>query len=87
MRVDTHIYTNYFVPPNYDSMIGKLIVHGDTREQALARMRGALQETLVEGINTNIPLHRELMSDAGFVEGGTSIHYLEGWMAARKQSQ
>ena len=87
VRVDTHIYTNYFVPPNYDSMIGKLIVHGDTREQALARMRGALQETLVEGINTNIPLHRELMSDAGFVEGGTSIHYLEGWMAARKQSQ
>ena len=81
MRVDSHAYTNYFVPPNYDSMIGKIIVHGDTREQALARMRTALSETVVEGIHTNIPLHRELMVDAKFVEGGTSIHYLEGWLA------
>ena len=85
VRVDSHIYTNYFVPPNYDSMIGKIIVHGDTREQALARMRTALSETVVEGINTNIPLHRELMVDAKFIEGGTDIHYLEGWMAARKR--
>jgi acetyl-CoA carboxylase biotin carboxylase subunit len=85
VRVDSHVYTNYFVPPNYDSMIGKVIVHGDTREQALARMRTALSETVVEGIQTNIPLHRELMVDAGFVEGGTDIHYLEAWMAARKQ--
>lgn len=85
MRVDSHIYTNYFVPPNYDSMIGKIIVHGDTRAQALARMRTALSETVVEGINTNIPLHRELMVDAKFVEGGTDIHYLENWMAARKR--
>jgi acetyl-CoA carboxylase biotin carboxylase subunit len=82
VRVDSHAYTNYFVPPNYDSMIGKIIVHGDTREQALARMRIALSETVVEGIQTNIPLHRELMVDAKFVEGGTSIHYLEGWMAS-----
>ena len=81
VRVDSHIYTNYFVPPNYDSMIGKIIVHGDTREQALARMRIALSEMVVEGILTNIPLHRELMVDAKFVEGGTSIHYLEGWMS------
>src|SRR5512147_1777211 len=85
VRVDSHVYTNYFVPPNYDSMIGKIIVHGDTREQALARMRIALSETVVEGIQTNIPLHRELMVDAKFVEGGTSIHYLEGWMAAHKR--
>ncbi len=85
VRVDSHIYTNYFVPPNYDSMIGKIIVHGDTREQALARMRTALSETVVEGIQTNIPLHRELMVDAKFVEGGTDIHYLESWMAARKR--
>ncbi|MEY8689813.1 MAG: acetyl-CoA carboxylase biotin carboxylase subunit [Leptothrix sp. (in: b-proteobacteria)] len=85
VRVDSHAYTNYFVPPNYDSMIGKIIVHGDTRAQALARMRSALSETLVEGISTNIPLHRDLMSDAAFVEGGTSIHYLEGWMAQRKR--
>jgi acetyl/propionyl-CoA carboxylase alpha subunit len=77
--VDSHVYTNYFVPPNYDSMIGKIIVHGDTREQALARMRTALSETVVEGIHTNIPLHRELMVDAKFVEGGTDIHYLAGW--------
>jgi acetyl-CoA carboxylase biotin carboxylase subunit len=75
------VYTNYFVPPNYDSMIGKIIVHGDTREQALARMRTALGETVVEGINTNIALHRELMVDAKFMEGGTNIHYLEAWLA------
>ena len=85
VRVDSHIYTNYFVPPNYDSMIGKIIVHGDTRDQALARMRTALSETVIEGINTNIPLHRELMVDAKFIEGGTDIHYLEHWMAARKR--
>ena len=82
VRVDSHAYTNYFVPPNYDSMIGKIIVHGDTRDQALARMRTALSETVVEGIHTNIPLHRELMVDAKFIEGGTSIHYLEGWLGA-----
>ncbi|MFN3296550.1 acetyl-CoA carboxylase biotin carboxylase subunit [Caldimonas sp.] len=85
VRVDSHIYTNYFVPPHYDSMIGKIIVHGDTREQALARMRIALSETLVEGIQTNIPLHRELMVDSKFMEGGTSIHYLEGWMAQHQR--
>ena len=85
VRVDSHAYTNYYVPPNYDSMIGKIIVYGDTREQALARMRTALSETVVEGIHTNIPLHRELMVDAKFVEGGTDIHYLEEWMAARKR--
>ena len=85
VRVDSHAYTNYFVPPNYDSMIGKIIVHGDTREQAMARMRIALSETVVEGIQTNIPLHRELMVDAKFVEGGTSIHYLEGWLDQHKR--
>ncbi|MEX8498349.1 MAG: acetyl-CoA carboxylase biotin carboxylase subunit [Leptothrix ochracea] len=85
VRVDSHAYSQYFVPPNYDSMIGKIIVHGDTRQQALARMRSALSETLVDGIQTNIPLHRELMVDAKFNEGGTTIHYLEGWMAERKR--
>ena len=85
VRVDSHVYTNYFVPPHYDSMIGKIIVHGDTREQALARMRIALSETVVEGILTNIPLHRELMVDAKFIEGGTNIHYLEGWMSQHKR--
>jgi acetyl-CoA carboxylase biotin carboxylase subunit len=79
------VYTNYFVPPNYDSMIGKIIVHGDTREEALARMRTALLETVVEGIKTNIPLHRELLVDARFMEGGTNIHYLEEWLGHHKR--
>jgi acetyl-CoA carboxylase biotin carboxylase subunit len=85
VRVDSHAYSNYVVPPNYDSMIGKLITHGDTREQALARMRIALSETVIEGIQTNAALHRELMVDAKFVAGGTSIHYLEGWLEHRKR--
>ena len=85
VRVDSHVYTNYFVPPNYDSMVGKIIVYGDNRDQAIARMRTALSETLVEGISTNIPLHRELMVDAKFMSGGTNIHYLEAWIAARKR--
>ncbi len=80
VRVDSHVYHQYVVPPHYDSMIGKLIVHGDTRDQALARMRTALAETVVEGIKTNIPLHRELMVDAKFAQGGTNIHYLEHWL-------
>ncbi|MGB3068255.1 MAG: acetyl-CoA carboxylase biotin carboxylase subunit [Ottowia sp.] len=81
VRVDSHVYNNYFVPPNYDSMIGKLIVHGDTREQAIARMQTALAETVIEGISSNIPLHRELMVDANFIAGGTNIHYLEKWLS------
>jgi acetyl-CoA carboxylase, biotin carboxylase subunit len=85
IRVDSHAYTNYFVPPNYDSMIGKIIAYGDTREQAMARMRIALSETLVDGISTNIPLHRELMVDSGFEKGGTSIHYLEELLAKRRK--
>jgi len=84
IRVDSHAYNGYFVPPNYDSMIGKLISYGATREQAINRMRIALSEMVVEGISTNIPLHREMMIDAKFVEGGTSIHYLENKLAARK---
>ncbi|GAA5236098.1 acetyl-CoA carboxylase biotin carboxylase subunit [Verticiella sediminum] len=83
IRVDSHVYNGYFVPPNYDSMIAKIIAYGDTREQAIARMRVALSEVVVEGIVTNVPLHRELMQDARFVEGGTSIHYLEERLAQR----
>jgi len=86
VRVDSHVYAGYFVPPHYDSMIGKLICYGDTRDQALARMRIALSEMIVEGIQTNIPLHRELMLDEKFVLGGTSIHYLEKKLAARPVS-
>lgn len=77
VRIDTHAYSGYTVPANYDSMIGKLITYGATREQAIARMRIALSEMLVDGIKTNIPLHADLMVDAAFHQGGTSIHYLE----------
>ncbi len=84
IRVDSHAYHNYFVPPYYDSMIGKVIAYGDTREQAIARMRIALSEMVVEGIKTNIPLHQELLLDEKFLRGGTSIHYLEERLAKRK---
>ncbi len=77
IRVDSHIYNGYFVPPHYDSMIGKLIAHGETREGALARMRTALSEIVIDGINTNIALHQDVLSDAAFQAGGVNIHYLE----------
>ena len=77
VRVDTHAYAGYTVPSHYDSMIGKLITYGATRDQAIARMRIALSEMMVDGIKTNIPLHADLMADAAFHVGGTSIHYLE----------
>ena len=77
VRVETHIYNGYKVPPHYDSMIAKLIVSGNTRESALARMRGALSEVFIDGIKTNIPLHIDIFNDTAFQEGGTNIHYLE----------
>ena len=77
IRVDSHAYSGYVVPSNYDSMIGKLIAYGNTREQAIRRMQIALSELVIDGITTNVPLHRELMLDPNFMEGGTSIHYLE----------
>ncbi len=84
IRVDSHAYTGYFVPPYYDSMVGKVIAYGADRDQALARMRVALSEMIVEGIQTNIPLHRDLMTDARFIKGGTSIHYLEQRLAEKR---
>ena len=77
IRVDSHIYNGYRVPPYYDSMIGKLIAHGETRESALARMRTALNEIVIEGIKCNVPLHQDILNDAAFQAGGTDIHYLE----------
>ncbi len=77
IRVDSHVYTNYFVPPHYDSMIAKLISYGEDRRVAMARMRVALSEMIVDGIKTNIPLHRDIMNDAAFMAGGVNIHYLE----------
>jgi acetyl-CoA carboxylase biotin carboxylase subunit len=81
IRVDSHVYQGYSVPPYYDSMIGKVIAYGATREQAIARMRIALSEMVVEGIQTNIALHRDLLIDTRFVRGGVSIHYLEQKLA------
>ncbi len=77
IRVDTHIYAGYKVPPYYDSMIGKIIAHGHTRDIAISRLRNALQETVIEGIKTNIPLHLKILNDPNFIKGGTDIHYLE----------
>jgi len=77
IRVDSHVYTGYNVPPFYDSMIGKVIAFGDTRDTAIARMRNALAEMVVEGIKTNIPLHQEIFNHSAFRQGGTDIHYLE----------
>lgn len=81
MRVDSHVYAGYKVPPFYDSMIGKIIAYGSTREQAIHRMQVALTEMVVEGIQTNLDLHRELMHDPSFIKGGTNIHYLEQKLA------
>lgn len=77
VRVDSHLYTGYTVPPSYDSLIGKLIVHGDNREQALVRLQMALSETLIDGIKSNVPLQQDIISDAAFRQGGANIHYLE----------
>jgi len=85
VRVDTHLYDGYKIPPNYDSMIGKLIVHGPDRETAIARMRLALAETVIEGVKCNVPLQQRIMSDVGFQQGGQNIHYLEKRMAESKE--
>jgi acetyl-CoA carboxylase biotin carboxylase subunit len=84
VRVDSHVYQNYLVPSHYDSMIGKLITYGATREQAIARMRIALSEMIVAGIKTNIPLHQELLVDQAVLDGGYSIHYLENKLGLNK---
>src|SRR3569623_1387600 len=87
IRVDSHAYAGYYVPPHYDSMVGKVIAYGATRDQAIRRMQIALSEMVVEGIMTNIPLHRDLMVDGRFIEGGTNIHYLEQKLAAKPDLQ
>jgi acetyl-CoA carboxylase biotin carboxylase subunit len=87
IRVDSHVYQGYTVPPNYDSMVGKVIAYGATREQAVGRMRTALSEMVVEGIQTNLPLHRDLLNDMRFLRGGVSIHYLEQKLAAQGEKK
>jgi len=84
IRVDSHIYQGYAVPPNYDSLIGKVIAYGATRDQAIRRMRIALSEMVIEGIQTNIPLHQELLLDNRIIRGGVNIHYLEQKLAQRR---
>jgi acetyl-CoA carboxylase biotin carboxylase subunit len=85
VRLDTHIYDGYRIPPNYDSMIGKLIVHGRDRDTAIARMRLALAEMVIDGIKTNIPLQQRIMADGGFQQGGQNIHYLEKRIAEQRE--
>jgi acetyl-CoA carboxylase biotin carboxylase subunit len=87
IRVDSHVYAGYSVPPNYDSMVGKVIAYGATRDQAIRRMRIALSEMAVEGIQTNLALHRELLHDSRFLRGGTSIHYLEQKLAQENKQK
>jgi acetyl-CoA carboxylase biotin carboxylase subunit len=77
IRVDSHVYTGYEVPPFYDSMIGKIIAHGNNRHSAISRMKTALSEMVIEGIKSNIPLHQEVLQHSAFEKGGTNIHYLE----------
>ncbi|MFQ3333720.1 MAG: acetyl-CoA carboxylase biotin carboxylase subunit [Woeseiaceae bacterium] len=77
IRIDSHIYSGYKVPPHYDSMIGKIIAHGNNRDSAITRMSNALKEIVIEGIKTNIPLHQEILQHSAFKNGGTNIHYLE----------
>jgi acetyl-CoA carboxylase biotin carboxylase subunit len=83
VRVDSHIYSGYNVPPHYDSLIGKVITHGETRDAAIARMRNALAEMVIEGIKTNVALHQEIFNHAAFQKGGTDIHYLERRLGLR----
>ncbi|MBQ9620065.1 MAG: acetyl-CoA carboxylase biotin carboxylase subunit [Neisseriaceae bacterium] len=87
IRLDTHLYQGYRIPPYYDSLIAKLCAHGDNREEAAARMRVALREFMISGIKTNIPLHRELLSDPTFLKGGVSIHYLQEWLSKREPQE
>ena len=85
IRVDSHIYSGYTVPPYYDSMIGKVISHGENRSNAIAKMRNALVEIIVDGIKTNIELHQDILADPAFQKGSQNIHYLEHKLASAKQ--
>jgi acetyl-CoA carboxylase biotin carboxylase subunit len=86
VRIDTHLYDGYRVPTAYDSLLGKLTVHAPNRKAAIARMRLALAETVIEGIKTNLPLHQRIMADSGFKHGGRNIHYLEKRIRERKET-
>lgn len=85
VRVDSHLYDGYRIPPNYDSMVAKVIVHGPERETAINRMRVALAELVVDGVRTNTPLQQRIMTDSGFGQGSCNIHYLERRLAERRE--
>lgn len=85
VRIDTHVTAGYTIPPHYDSMIGKIIVHGETREEALARLEIALAEMRVEGVTTNLSLHQDIVADPAFREGSVDIHFLENWLRTREE--
>jgi acetyl-CoA carboxylase biotin carboxylase subunit len=87
VRIDSHAHTGYLVPSHYDSMIAKLIVFADTRDLALRRLQQALDEMQIEGIKTNLPLHREFVRDPAFVRGGVDIHMLEHWLKREQLDQ
>jgi len=84
IRVDSHIYQSYVVSPFYDSLIGKIISYGDTREIAIAKMRNALKEIVIEGIKTNIPLHQRILEDKKFLRGRVNIHHLDNFCKNKK---
>jgi acetyl-CoA carboxylase biotin carboxylase subunit len=86
IRVESHLYSGYTVPPHYDSLVAKILAHGSTRDEAIARMKGALSETTITGIQTTIDLHRNLMEEPGFVVGGIDIHHLERWLGGGLRS-
>ena len=86
IRVESHLYSGYTVPPHYDSLVAKILAHGSTRDEAIARMKGALSETTITGIQTTIDLHRNLMEEPGFVAGGMDIHHLERWLGGGLRS-
>jgi acetyl-CoA carboxylase biotin carboxylase subunit len=86
IRVESHLYSGYTVPPHYDSLVAKILAHGSTRDEAIARMKGALSETTITGIQTTIALHRRLMDEPGFVAGGMDIHHLERWLGGDHRS-
>lgn len=87
VRVDSHVTAGYQVPPYYDSMIAKVITHGATRAEALARMRTALSQLRIEGISSNVALHRDILQDPEFCAGSVDIHHLERWLKARRDAE
>ena len=86
MRVDSGLYANYRIPPHYDSLIAKLVVHGNSRNECLMRLRRALEEFVIDGVKTSIPLHQWLIAQSDFINGDYDIHWLEKAMEAKRKN-